>query len=67
MLESLLARKSYVQAIADKALEMGNSHYRPRSKILSDALMELAVMDAGPEFELDRDAIRAIINRIRSV
>ena len=29
--------------------------------------MELAVMDAGPEFELDRDAILAIIDRIRSV
>ncbi|AZV38095.1 hypothetical protein CFR75_03185 [Komagataeibacter xylinus] len=67
VLESLLARKSYVQAIAGKALEMDNSHYRPRSSILSDALMELAVMDAGPEFELDRDAIRAIIDRIRSV
>ncbi|WP_308719376.1 nicotinamidase [Komagataeibacter xylinus] len=67
VLESFLARESYVQAIADKALEMDNSHPHPGSRTLSDALMELAVMDAGPEFELDRDAIRAIIDRIRSV
>ncbi|WP_458135598.1 nicotinamidase [Komagataeibacter sp. NFXK3] len=67
VLESLLDRKSFVQAIADKPLEMDNSHDRLRFRALSEALMELAVMDAGPEFELDRDAIRAIINRIRYV
>ncbi|MBV1829408.1 nicotinamidase [Komagataeibacter sp. AV436] len=66
-LEALLAGRSYVQAIATRALKIFNSHDRPRFKALSDALMELVTMDAEPEFELDRNAILAIIDTIRSL
>ncbi|QHC36224.1 nicotinamidase [Komagataeibacter xylinus] len=67
LLEAPLAGRAYVQAIAARALKIYNSHDRPRFKALSDALMELVTMDTGPEFELDRNAILAIIDTIRAL